>query len=92
MALYWVTDGFFFLAVAEKTESTYLDGEYVGSAVGCINANDEIIFKETLLCPEKPEGLWYETATEKFYIVTDADDSKQTSKLYVSIAPRIDFN
>lgn len=69
-----------FLAAAEKTETTYDDGEYRGAIFGVLNEKCEVVFSEELLSPQKPEGLWVEN--EVFYFVTDADDPERNSELY----------
>lgn len=84
------TDGFaiddflFFLAAAENTASTYEDGEFVGSILGCINSKGELVSTWELDCPFKPEGLCMEKTAGgyKIYVVTDADDPGQVSCLY----------
>lgn len=69
-----------FLAVAEKTESTYDDGEYAGAVIGFLDKNHQIVDQQELLCPFKPEGLSVEG--RDFWVVTDADDRTQVSNLY----------
>ncbi|MEQ1722686.1 MAG: hypothetical protein ABL930_05890 [Pseudobdellovibrio sp.] len=75
----------FFLAVAEDSNSTYDDGQYVGACIGYINKNAEAILLNKLDCPLKPEGLWVEKINlgYKCYIVTDADCTEQLSGLYM---------
>ncbi len=69
-----------FLAVAERTESTYLDGEFAGAVLGAMDLEGNVHFKEELEIKQKPEGL---VVKEKdFYIVTDADDRSKPSKLF----------
>lgn len=74
----------FFLAVAEQSNSTYDDGQYVGSFIGYIDSSGKAVLFNQLNIPFKPEGLWIEKIAEgyKCYIVTDADDPNETSQLY----------
>ncbi len=69
-----------FLAAAEDTQTTYDDGEYRGAIFGVLNEAGEVVCKEEILSPQKPEGLWAENSV--FYFVTDADDPKQKSEFY----------
>lgn len=81
-------DGFlYFLAVAENTNSTYDDGEFMGAILGQINSQGKICSTWRIKCSEKPEGLWMEKSKDqyKIYIVTDADSRKQVSGLYQGI-------
>ena len=71
-----------FLAAAEASNSTYDDGEYVGSVLGRIDRENNIVFTSELDCPHKPEGLAMHTKNSCFWIVTDADDSSQAAILY----------
>ena len=64
-----------FLAVAEDSQSTYLDGTVVGSVLGLMNHSGEILDTMILDTVSKPEGLSYNTFEKCFYIVTDDDDS-----------------
>lgn len=74
----------FFLAVAEDTTSTYTDGSYVGSILGCIDSSGNMRNVKALLCPDKPEGLWIERMADEIniFVVTDADSEKQSAILY----------
>ena len=77
----------YFLAVAEKTDSTYDDGEYCCAVLGRLNlANNQMTLQE-IDCPFKPEGLWVETLEDRvqIFIVTDADDHNQLACLYSAI-------
>lgn len=69
-----------FLAAAEKTESTYDDGEYAGAVIGYLNDKNEVICFDELLCDHKPEGLWVQG--DIFFVVTDADSPDVASELY----------
>lgn len=75
----------FFLAAAEDSDSTYEDGKYVGSVLGCIDQSGKIIFQKELLCEYKPEGLWVEQNGHQYavYIVTDADSSDVLSSFLI---------
>lgn len=70
-----------YLAVAEGGNSTYDDGKYLGSVIGCMNSQNQILFQMELDCPSKPEGLAFDFAHKKFYVVTDADDHNQLAQL-----------
>ena len=69
-----------FLAAAEDTLTTYDDGEYRGAIFGVLNEAGEVVCKEEILSPQKPEGLWAENSV--FYFVTDADDPNRKSEFY----------
>jgi len=74
---------FWFLAVSENSESTYLDGEFSGAIIGALDLEGNILFQEEIDIPEKPEGL---VVNEKeVFIVTDADDRTKPSKLYSGV-------
>lgn len=74
---------FWFLAVAENSESTYLDGEFSGAVIGAMDLEGNIHFQEELDISQKPEGL---VVREKdIFIVTDADDRSKPSKLYSGV-------
>lgn len=72
-----------FLAVAEKTDSPYEDGEYCGATIGRLHQDNSISMVE-LNCPPKPEGLCFgeDPQHREFFIVTDADDASSASMLY----------
>jgi hypothetical protein len=80
------TDGFFyqslfwFLAVAEDSESTYEDGAFLGSILGRMDREGKIIGTKEMDIPFKPEGLYIEN--EEAFIVTDADNRSLPSALY----------
>ncbi len=71
-----------FLAAAEASNSTFNDGQYVGSILGRIDKKNNIVSTSELDCPHKPEGLALDTVNSCFWIVTDADDSSQAAGLY----------
>ncbi len=79
----------FFLAVAEDGDSTYLDGEFHGAILGCLDKGGKVILSQELDCPYKPEGLWVENVADQthFYIVTDADNREQKASLYHGVMP-----
>lgn len=80
-----VTDSgdLWFLAAAEASESTYLDGQYMGSVIGQLSADGDILFVQPLDCPQKPEGLVVDQKKSEIWIVTDADDADEPSILYL---------
>lgn len=81
-------DGFlYFLAVAENTNSTYEDGQFMGAILGQINSQGKVCSTWKIKCSEKPEGLWMEQSKNQYkvYLVTDADSRLQISALYQGI-------
>jgi hypothetical protein len=71
----------YFLAAAEKSQSTYDDGEFVGAIIGSLNYLGEIIFIKDLEIEAKPEGIAFDEHGS-FFIITDEDDIKKASILY----------
>ncbi len=71
-----------FLAVAEDSQSTYLDGTVVGSVLGLMNQSGEILETMILDTPSKPEGLSYNAAEKCFYLVTDDDNPNHPASLF----------
>lgn len=71
----------YFTAVAEDTDSTYLDGEVMGSYLGTLDKNLEITGLRELNFSGKPEGLAFHI--EHLYFVTDDDSRKKPSRLFV---------
>lgn len=80
-----VKDKIYFLVVAEACESTFLDGEFKGSALGIMDLKGKIIRLERLDLKSKPEGLC--TDLENFYVVTDDDNRTKPAKLFRGILP-----
>lgn len=72
---------FYFTAVAEDTESTYLDGEVLGSFLGTLNEEFAVTSLKQLDCSGKPEGLAF--CDETLYFVTDDDSRKKPSRLFM---------
>lgn len=70
----------YFVAVAENSESTYADGEFVGSILGELSETGEIISTTPLELDSKPEGLAFDQ--NNFYLVTDDDDRTKPSRLF----------
>ncbi len=81
--------GTWFLAAAESSESTFLDGKYVGSVIGKLDSEGEVSFVKELASPYKPEGLWIDESSSDhfFYVVTDADDPDRTAEMYQGVLP-----
>jgi hypothetical protein len=77
-----------FLAVAENTLSTYLDGAIVGSILGIMNRSGEILHTSPLVTDSKPEGISYNSLTKCFHLVTDDDDRDVPSALYRGNLPK----
>ncbi len=75
-----------FLAVAEKTDSSYDDGEFLGGFLGQVSIGNKISELQQLKFPQKPEGIFVDKSEGRtqFYFVTDADDSKIPSLLLKS--------
>ncbi len=76
----------YFLAAAEDTNSTYLDGDILGSIIGIINPNTFEVEK-TIVISEKHkfEGitLYNETETElEFLLCEDNDSDTLEAKIY----------
>jgi hypothetical protein len=67
-----------FLAAAEDTHSSYDDGAFAGAVVGIIDSLGQIVFQQSLLCEQKPEGLC--RLEDVYYAVTDADDPQKISQ------------
>ena len=78
--------GIWFTASAEDTHSTYDDGPCLGSAIGYIEKDGELQSMHRLLINEKPEGIWV-LPDGDCYVVTDADDISQPSRLYYGKVP-----
>lgn len=70
-----------FLAVAEDTESTYLDGEVVGSFLGRFDEHHVVKDLFKLELPHKPEGLSF-MPDGTLYLVTDDDSRDKPSRLF----------
>ncbi len=71
----------FFLAAAESTESTYLDGEFLGAVLGRMNHAGDVLEMHPIDIPFKPEGLFIDGT--RVFVVTDADDRSKASGLYL---------
>jgi len=74
-----------FLAVAEASESTYLDGEVKGAILGEMSPEGKVLWHERLCFLDgsnsKPEGIWWDETASRFFVVTDDDDRTQPSKI-----------
>jgi hypothetical protein len=82
----------YFLATAEDTTSTYLDGEVIGSIIGTIDLKTmQLIDSVQITDKHKFEGLtlYKKTATEiEFLLCEDNDTEKLESNIYkLSIEP-----
>lgn len=83
-----ITDkGIFFLAAAEDSSSTYLDGEVLASFLGMQDANGNVLYMEQLELKSKPEGLCMNHESSCFYIVTDDDDRSRPATLLAGMVP-----
>lgn len=76
----------YFLATAEDTQSTYTDGEILGSLVGSINAKDMKISKTQIITHDKKfEGITLFAQTDgqtEFLLCEDNDTDLQESDIY----------
>lgn len=70
----------YFIAVSENSESTYADGEFLGSVLGEMSMEGAILKTTPLEINSKPEGLAIHK--NNFYLVTDDDDRKRPSRLF----------
>lgn len=79
-----IDDKLWFLAAAEDSKSTYHDGLFCGSILGCLNSAGDILARYEIDCLAKPEGLWIESEKNSLmvYFVTDADSPEICSALY----------
>mgnify|MGYP003605220916 FL=1 len=81
-----VEDYFYFLASAEDSKSTYLDGEVVGSSIGKINVNTMKLKKViTITDKHKFEGLTLyknNPKTLEFLLCEDQDDEVMESQIF----------
>ncbi len=80
-------EAYYFLAVAEKTSSTYEDGAFAGAILGMMNEHGEVLRQYKLDIPFKPEGLVVDN--HYIYLVTDADDKHVPSRLFRGHRPDI---
>ena len=73
-----VGDKLYFLAAAEDTDSTFFDGEILGTVLGCINLKSMTIdFTTKISDRQKFEGitLYQQTATEISFLLCEDNDS-----------------
>ena len=75
---YWV-----FSAAAEATDNAYADGDYLGGAIGVVNAQGDIIQLHLIDPHYKVEGVsaQLENNIVKLLLVTDADNAALPAKL-----------
>ena len=83
----WVNNKIYFLATAEDTQSTYDDGEVVGSIIGSINPETmKVEFTKKITKTAKLEGItvYEKTATSiTFLLCEDNDTEVQESNFYL---------
>lgn len=76
----------YFLAAAEKTTSTYEDGEVAGTLIGCIDINKmEIDWTQNISTKNKFEGITLYTEDAKtltFLLCEDTDSEVDSSDIY----------
>lgn len=81
-----VKDKIYFLAAAEDSNSTYKDGELIGSIVGCMNAkNFNINFTQKITETQKFEGLSLYKETKdniEFLLCEDNDTENLESTIF----------
>lgn len=81
-----VNNSFYFLAVAENSNSTYYDGEVAGTLLGRINIETlEVEFTETISLKNKFEGITLYRETEntlEFLLCEDTDSDTAESDIY----------
>lgn len=81
-----VEDKIYFLATAEDTQSTYLDGAVLGSLIGCIDIQTmKIDFTLKISDTHKFEGITlYQNSTNslEFLLCEDNDSEIQEAKIY----------
>ncbi len=73
-------DEILFLAVAEASASTYLDGDFAGAVLGRMDLDGTIHSMDPLNMPSKPEGIAVRDGHA--YLVSDDDDRRSPSKLW----------
>lgn len=73
-----------FTASAENTSDSYLDGACMGSAIGMINHQGELVLLETIDKKVKVEGIEADEIenTIELLLVTDADNAEHPAQLY----------
>jgi len=82
-----VGDKFYFLAAAENTNSTYDDGEVLGSIIGCIDIKTmKLTFTKQISDRHKFEGLTLQNSREKelsFLLCEDNDSDQLQADIYL---------
>lgn len=88
-----VDNKIYFLATAEDTQSTYLDGAVLGSLIGCIDTQTmKIDFTLKISDTHKFEGITLYQNSEKtleFLLCEDNDSEVQEAKIYKLTLPKI---
>lgn len=81
-----IDDSIYFLATAENTESTYNDGEVLGSLIGRIDSNTmKVEFTKKITDTNKFEGLTFYKKTRstiEFLLCEDNDTEQLESSIY----------
>jgi hypothetical protein len=75
-----------FTASAENTSDAYVDGACMGSAIGLLDADGELVLLESIDKKIKLEGVeaHLHDKTIELLLVTDADDAEQPAQLYAA--------
>jgi hypothetical protein len=75
-----------FLSSAENSKNAYDDGAALGSAVGILNGNGDVVEIEQIEGTLKLEGISAKNASERLdlYFVADSDDQQVPAALFVS--------
>ncbi len=82
-----------FVATAEDTDNPYDDGVALGSVVGILDYNFQVIHQHTLDFPDKVEGVWIAQKSMlpnwdgEVLLVSDADDRRIPAKLLSAKVP-----
>lgn len=83
-----------FTATAEDTTNPYDDGKTVGSVIGILDHNFQVMSQHTINFPDKVEGVWIVTKSGlknwdgEVLLVTDADDRSVPAKLLSARVPK----
>lgn len=84
-ACYYREDKFLYVAVSESEG----DREFKGAELGCMNIQGEILYRQTLDLPSKPEGICIQSYDDPqdFLIVTNSGSKQEPSRLYSGRLP-----
>lgn len=74
----------YFAAAAEDSESTYLDGTVIGSALGVLALDGRVLQSVPVAPCTKLEGLTLSQGSRGFVCVSDPDDRSQKAPLFAA--------